>query len=143
MDYSQIKTIFLLFIFFFCFPQAKGNIFKGKKYTVAIHNFLPNDNPPLYFHCASGDDDLGYHSLAALGQFSWSFRPNMWLWARTIFFCHFWWGSKNKAFVVYNDFDYCVHSANVPKTTYCQWTVETDGIYLSNGEGVGYRYVDW
>uniref|UniRef100_M1DPQ0 S-protein homolog n=1 Tax=Solanum tuberosum TaxID=4113 RepID=M1DPQ0_SOLTU len=143
MDYSQFKTILLLCIFFFfCFPQAKGN-HRWDKYTVVIYNALPFDSPKLTIHCHSADDDLGYHDLAANENFSWSFKFNKWLWARTKFSCEFWWSGKNKSFVVFNDFDHCILYSPIPTTNYCQWTTQEDGFWLSNYRGDNYRYTEW
>ncbi|OIT30240.1 hypothetical protein A4A49_64733 [Nicotiana attenuata] len=145
MDYSNIKAIFLLYIFLFCFPQAKGNFFNGPTYHVYVWNSLPNNSPPLWVHCASKDDELGYNNIAPTTNINWSFHASMWL--KTMFFCHFWWNSKDKAFEVFNDLDTCVKDAgqsNIPHpTTVCQWVVKEDGIYLTDGNGVGYKYTDW
>ncbi|CAN4090857.1 unnamed protein product [Withania somnifera] len=142
MDYSQIKIVLLLSIFFFfCFPQAKGGHFD--EYTVVVYNGLPWDSPKLMIHCYSADDDLGFHVLSPYENFSWKFKFNQWLWARTRFTCHFWWGKKYKKFVVFNDYDNCLMGSPLPKTNYCQWTPQEDGIYLTSYSGVSYRYVEW
>lgn len=50
---------------------------------------------------------------------------------------------KNKAFEVFNDYDVCIYTAPLPKTNFCQWTTQEDGIYLTNRDGIGYRYTEW
>lgn len=51
---------------------------------------------------------------------------------------------RKKAFEVFNEKDTCVKDALSPaRATVCQWTVKEDGIYLTDGQGVGYKYVDW
>lgn len=143
MDYSHFKTILLLCIFFFfCFPQAKGN-HRWNTYTVVIYNGLPFDSPKLSIHCYSADDDLGYHDLAAYENFSWKFKFNQWLWARTRFHCQFWWDKKSKSFVVFNDYDHCILYSPIPTTNYCQWTVQEDGFWLTNYRGDTYRVFEW
>ncbi|PHU05748.1 hypothetical protein BC332_26570 [Capsicum chinense] len=66
----------------------------GKKNEVHVLNQLPENSPQLELHCASGDDDLGYNYPKVGSDFNWRFDA----WARTLFFCHFWWGDKDKAF---------------------------------------------
>ncbi|KAK4435875.1 S-protein2 [Sesamum alatum] len=80
--------------------------FLTQKYTVHIENHLPWSSHvhPLHLHCASKDDDLGYHNLTPFGEFSWSFCKNFW--DSTLFFCHLWWnslnGTKHKGFNVFD-----------------------------------------
>ncbi|WMV48161.1 hypothetical protein MTR67_041546 [Solanum verrucosum] len=142
MAYSQIKAIFLLCILCFCFPQAKGSIFDGPKYNVYVWNALPNNSPTLTVHCASKDDDIGFHDIAPTTYINWSFHASTLL--KTMFFCHFWWNSNDKAFEVFNDLDTCVKDSNITaRATVCQWTVKEDGFYLTDGQNVGYKYADW
>ncbi|KAL6527146.1 hypothetical protein OROGR_016236 [Orobanche gracilis] len=96
----------------FCFFTPKG--------AVRIINGLPENSPPLKIHCASGDDDLGFHDLGVNQDFKWSFCQNMV--TNTLFFCHLWWGSKNRAFVAYD-------SRCTSICSKCTWTAKSDGIY--------------
>ncbi|KAK4732859.1 hypothetical protein R3W88_025847 [Solanum pinnatisectum] len=142
MDYSQIKTILLLCIFlFFCFPQAKGS----RKYTICVYNSLPVESPDkLRVHCFSKDDDIGFHVLSPYEDINWSFQINHWIFARTTFFCSFWWGKKAQAFIVFDDENICISDSQLPQATdYCQWTAQEDGIYLSGEQGYGYKYSSW
>ncbi|KAL3360064.1 hypothetical protein AABB24_016525 [Solanum stoloniferum] len=140
MDYSQFKTIVLLCIFFFfCCPQAKGS----RKYTVCVYNSLPVDSPKLRIHCYSKDNDLGFHVLSSYENFSWSFKFTKWFLARTVFSCHFWWGEKAQEIDVFNEEDNCISDLQITSKTYCQWTTQEDGIYLSNEKGEGYKYISW
>ncbi|GFP88800.1 hypothetical protein PHJA_001023700 [Phtheirospermum japonicum] len=71
-------------------------------------------------HCASGDDELGYHNLSVYQEFSWKFcnAPT------TLFFCHLWWGKKQRAFDVYT-------AKFRPYSDY-YWIARSDAIYLSH-----------
>lgn len=105
--------------------KRKCSIFTGR-YEVHIINDLPSslsESPPLELHCASGDDDLGYRILSVNDDFHWHFCENFF--HNTLFFCHFWWGAKEKKF---NVFDY-KRKARCDVT--CNWIVKSDGIYFS------------
>ncbi|GFP81195.1 hypothetical protein PHJA_000262800 [Phtheirospermum japonicum] len=85
----------------------------------------------LTIHCASGDDELGYHTLSVNEQFHWTFCAL----PHTLYFCHLWWEHKQKAFVVfktkifYDDYNY--------------WSARKDGIYLSQDNKTFTKQFDW
>ncbi|KAG5588385.1 hypothetical protein H5410_048819 [Solanum commersonii] len=97
---------------------------RGCSPSFDIHNDLPQNTPQLKFHCASGDDDLGYHYPAIGSDFHWSFCAT----PATLFFCHFWWNEKDLAFDVYNQITGCVTDGSVPDyVVNCHWQVKADG----------------
>ncbi|KAL7175052.1 hypothetical protein ACSBR2_028788 [Camellia fascicularis] len=59
---------------------------------VHVISNVPN---PLRVRCQSKDNDFGMHTLNNGQDFFWRFRPR-----HTLFFCHFYWGSKDKMFDV-------------------------------------------
>ncbi|GFP88793.1 hypothetical protein PHJA_001023000 [Phtheirospermum japonicum] len=87
----------------------------------------------MVVHCASGDDELGFHTLSVNEQFQWGFCPA----PRTLFFCHLWWGSKQKSFDVF--------VSKFIKRTYDDyyWVAASDGIYLSNDYKSFTKKFDW
>ncbi|KAG5560508.1 hypothetical protein RHGRI_003727 [Rhododendron griersonianum] len=91
----------------------------------------------LRFHCKSKDDDLGNHMLSTGGYYDFHFHPN---WC-TLFFCHFYWNSRDKAIDVYSQHlaGTCEHSL----VHYdCFWRVTPNGFYLSNDDKY-YRGTRW
>ena len=97
---------------------------------VHIINDLPStigaeDPPiPLRLHCASVDDDLGYHTLPTQRDFHWSFCVNFFL--PTSFSCDLWWGFKiTRSFEAFN-----VGISSTCDTT-CNWVAKQDGIYFT------------
>ncbi|KAL7109377.1 hypothetical protein ACP275_06G171600 [Erythranthe tilingii] len=122
---TMIKYILLCFIISINSFQAYA-CFWGKKvsYTVHVVNNLPPNTDQLVVHCASKNDELGYYNLTTKHDFHFHFckKPKA-----TLFFCHLWWGNKNKAFEVFNarwDPDICVDHT-------CYWEAQGDGIYFS------------
>ena len=77
----------------------------------------------LYVHCQSKYDDLENRTLPVGREYYWSFNPNFFT-VNILFFCHFWWGTKNIAFDVYNERKYDCES--------CFWAVKIDGFYFNN-----------
>ncbi|KAK3017546.1 hypothetical protein RJ639_007418 [Escallonia herrerae] len=82
------------------------------------------------------DDDMGYHTLYVGDDFHFRFRNNV---ARTtLFFCHFYWDSKDKKFDVFNMKQYgesCkLREFGIPN--YCYWYVEADGFYFVNHDNI-------
>ncbi|OIT28050.1 hypothetical protein A4A49_59712, partial [Nicotiana attenuata] len=140
-------NIFLLFLITpLNLSIAKKCIF-SKKFEVHVINKLPSDSPQLQIHCASKNNDLGDNNVAIDEDFNWSFCESFL--DRTLFFCHFWWGSQNKVFNVFDDPYYCVkHGANINVLNYCKWEVRPDGFYLEqyNATNPSYymdRYTGW
>ncbi|KAF3623594.1 putative proline-rich receptor-like protein kinase PERK4-like, partial [Capsicum annuum] len=129
------------------FPFALINAcFFTSKYEIQIIDDLPNNSPQLEIHCASRDNDLEHHFLNPNQDFTWSFC--MQVFRKTLFFCHFWWGSKNQIFDVFNNQHHCVDMGTVPiGTKKCVWIVKSDGIYLGFYQKDGYihknHYSDW
>lgn len=103
-----------------------------KSYYVYIINGLPDNTFLFKFHCQSKDDDLGTRFLRVGEDFHWKFSVNFRL--STLFFCHFYWHSKDKSIVVFdvpNRALKCERSrANVNGS--CYWLVRADGFYFCN-----------
>ncbi|GFQ07894.1 hypothetical protein PHJA_002933400 [Phtheirospermum japonicum] len=105
--------------------QAHSLLFT--RVTVFVVSDLPRDSPPLYVHCASGDDELGYHTLKLGQDFHFEFGKG----PKTLFFCHLWWNGKNIAFDVFRTSWKTNHCASVPEMEICYWQARPDGIYLA------------
>lgn len=97
-----------------------------KEYDVHIVNALPNN---LTIHCASKDDDLGFHNLTDGADFTWRFCAN--LFGKTLFFCHFWWQSKEQMFDVFNKEMAKKCSCGYQMGNLCYWNIRADGFYFS------------
>jgi len=137
---AHLLILFLLFI-------MPYNI-HGCSPSFDIHNDLPQNTPQLKFHCASGDDDLGYHYPAIGSDLNWSFCAS----PTTLFFCHFWWNRKDLVFDVFDQMTGCVTDkkfGSVPDyVVNCHWQVKADGIYLGYYENdvdqiIYTKYRDW
>lgn len=119
---TAVKILIILFIQF----QASAHpcVFVPR-FEVHVFNNLPPGRP-LLIHCASGNDELGYHNLNVNQSFHWDFCQT--IAGTTIFFCHFWWGSKEKTFEVFDALwkDKC-------SSGFCVWAAKSDGIYF-NGD---------
>ncbi|EYU39654.1 hypothetical protein MIMGU_mgv11b017487mg [Erythranthe guttata] len=78
-----------------------------EEYEVHVTNRLPS--PQLRLHCASKNDDLGYHNIDRDYDFNWRFCEN-WT-GNTLFFCHLWWNNNDVAFDVFKSHDDnpCLH----------------------------------
>ncbi|GFP80019.1 hypothetical protein PHJA_000145300 [Phtheirospermum japonicum] len=87
-------------------------------------NNLPSNYPPLNLRCKSKNDDLGYHTLLVNQDFHWSFCQN--IFGKTLFFCHLYWGSKQRAFVSFSS----KHRSAPSFQLY--WSARKHGIYLNN-----------
>lgn len=96
-EIDTMKSILFICIVLLIPQEFVSGCFLTKKQRVYVLNKLPSNSPLLRVHCASGDNDLGYHMLHRNDEFSWSFCDSL----STLFFCHLWWGSKNVAFVAY------------------------------------------
>ncbi|CAA0825322.1 Plant self-incompatibility protein S1 family [Striga hermonthica] len=102
--------------------QAHSCFLPTLRYHVYVYNNLSPSKEQLRVHCASQDDDLGYHNLTSNQNFHFTFCDNRFT---TLFFCHLWWGKKNKSFEVFNTL------WKKPPTHHSAYVAKNDGIYLS------------
>ncbi|KAI3470518.1 hypothetical protein Pfo_027181 [Paulownia fortunei] len=120
----MMKILFLFFLIAFnIFQGFAHKCFLTWKRQVHVMNNLPSNSPPLKLHCASGDDDLGYHTLRVNQDFNWTFCENFY--PNTLFFCHLWWGSKQKTFDAFSS------KWIGPDSKHHYWIAKSDGIYFS------------
>ncbi|GFQ02684.1 hypothetical protein PHJA_002412300 [Phtheirospermum japonicum] len=120
-----INLFIIFFIVFVAKPTFSCHWTKG--YTISIFDSILANQDKVRFHCASKNDDLGNHTFYRGFSYDWSFCDS--ILKNTLFFCHFWWGSKQKAFVV---LDYKLGKIQC-KTGTCRWFVADNGFYLSDG----------
>lgn len=120
---KKIILFFTLFVLVFIPQEFVDGCFATTQHHVHVLNNL-NRNSSLRVHCASGDDDLGFHTLFLNEKLEWEFCKNFF--SNTLFFCHFWWGAAGKAFEVYNEkfFEKSTHDA--------WWVVKNDGFYFGS-----------
>ncbi|XP_019176851.1 PREDICTED: uncharacterized protein LOC109172157 [Ipomoea nil] len=105
---------------------------RGIKTTIFLNNQLPQESDVFKVHCFSKDNDLGYHDVSKDNSpFAWSFSENFW--GTTLFACHFWWGSKDKAFDVFGG---AIHPKIDPTKKFhagkYYYYVRSDAFYLSH-----------
>lgn len=98
-----------------------------KNYEVYIFDLLPKANSKLITHCFSGNDDFGNHTLTLNQQQSWRFKSN--LFGTTLYSCHFWWGSKQRAFDIFSTKN--ASACETAAGNVCGWTVREDGFYFA------------
>ncbi|XP_073130780.1 S-protein homolog 5-like [Henckelia pumila] len=105
-------------------------LWPGQGYEVHVVNNLTNGAVPLRIHCASGNTELGNHTLYPKGNFHWSFRMNYWF--STMFFCRFHWGARNRAFEVFNKHlaANCEGPYEKELGNICYWSVQEDGFWI-------------
>ncbi|XP_060212229.1 uncharacterized protein LOC132639850 [Lycium barbarum] len=127
--------------------ESSKHIKQGLCGALSVIDDLGSGSPQLKLHCASKDDDFGIHFLSNTQDFRWSFCEHEF--RRTMYFCHFWWGSKENSFEVFNDEFRCVHKADIPSAhkSECVWVVRPDGFYLGyhqkNGNLWTFKHHDW
>ncbi|PIN19103.1 hypothetical protein CDL12_08214 [Handroanthus impetiginosus] len=117
-------------------PKAESCTVINPEYTVEILNYIPNGSGFLSFHCASGDSELGNHTLDYGQNYEWSFcnKP----FGRTLFFCRFYWLAKQQAFEVYNA-NWCKDCTG----ELCFWLVKVDGFYFKGYIGDLIKKYNW
>ncbi|KAI8549409.1 hypothetical protein RHMOL_Rhmol06G0022600 [Rhododendron molle] len=128
-----ILPFFILAIHFF--PSTLGS-------QVAIH-IVSGVRTTLRFRCQSGNDDLGTHELQLSEEFSWQFKPQIFY--RTLFFCHFYWESKDRSFAVYDRKlaqQYC-GGDDLGATYNCYWLATPSGFFISTDKTSWIKINDW
>lgn len=122
MNYYAMRYLgfFLILLLSPYCATCDKNSFLTPYHEVHITNELPSNAHKLTLHCQSKDDDLGYHDLRVGQDFQWGFHRNMR--GTTLFFCHFWWNNKQRAFAVYNSI--------ISEGRHSFWIVKADGFYF-------------
>ncbi|KAM7466301.1 hypothetical protein LguiB_013863 [Lonicera macranthoides] len=137
--------IFSLFVLLLCHlscTKCEEYISWISKTEVHIVNGLPVNTWWLVFRCQSKDDDLGYQKLLVGQEYYWKFRVN--LFGTTLFFCHFYWGDKDKVFDVFKASTHIPDCSPVDEDIpRCYWLVKDDGFYFSNKMGDPADSFDW
>ena len=134
------KFILPLVIVTFFFVCVQTQAFKFyEPVVVHIVSRVPNNPGPLRCRCQSKDDDFGIHTLSNGQEFYWKFSPN--IIQSTLYFCHFYWDSKDKSFVVYDKHTYPLYEPDKDNNYY--WEVRTDGFYLAKDDKVFTKKNDW
>lgn len=125
----------LVIVIFHLICAASGQI------TMHVISNVP-DKPigHLQVHCKSGDDDLKMRTLNDGGEFNWTFLDN--IIETTLYFCHFYWGSKDRVFDVFNrKID---HFCSPGNDNYdCYWVARVDGFYISRNKKEWTKMYDW
>lgn len=96
----QSNILFLLILSsFLLHAKAKYCTIFLAKYHVHIIDDLPPNSSKLLLHCASGDDDLGNHTLYAKNYYKFEFCETFF--HKTLFHCGFTWNSKYMSVDIY------------------------------------------
>ncbi|KAH7849424.1 hypothetical protein Vadar_017661 [Vaccinium darrowii] len=100
---------------------------------VKITSRVPNQPSPLQVRCQSKDTDIGMHTLYEDQEIHWHFHRKMW---STLFFCHFYWNSKDRRFAVFDLRISSNHCKSEPESimTECFWEARPDGFYIDDGD---------
>lgn len=137
--YTMTHFLIPLVILTFCLASPTLGY---SKTGVHVTSRLPNYPAPLQVRCQSGDNDLGMHTLRTNEELTWRFTPN--IWQTTLFFCHFYWGSKNRSFAVYNNRlrrDYCHNRASRVCDYY--WLAKEDAFFISTDNQTWEKVNNW
>lgn len=140
--FLQLVIIAFLFVSGTFSTQQQLSLFRNQVQMHVISD-IPNDQPlPLLLQCQSKDTYLGRHSLKKGEELAWHFGNNIFI-SNTLFFCHFYWGSKSQVFDVFNQ--KFLHEC-LPATSRdysCYWLVKPDGFYRSNNNTNWKKKYDW
>ncbi|GER56937.1 plant self-incompatibility protein S1 family [Striga asiatica] len=123
MKNSMMALVLILLVFISILQTSESRCVFGEVVYVEVTNNLPLKSPVLTLHCQSKDDDLGYHNLTTNKDFDWSFCEHAL--GRTLFFCHLWWGSRQKSFDVYHG----KFPIGSQLTNY--WSARSEGLFFS------------
>lgn len=139
--FIMTKRFFVSLIISLFVTNAYQGVLAKPSIEVHIVDYLPDNNVPLTFHCASKDDDLGYHHPKVGDDFHFHFLPRVI--GHTLFFCHFWWGKKQASFDVYTSkLSYNCLWDETP-VTLCYWKVQGNGFFLGPSLNEGKKMHDW
>ncbi|XP_012834500.1 PREDICTED: uncharacterized protein LOC105955330 [Erythranthe guttata] len=108
--------------------------------TTKFHVHMVNKlkSPQLRLHCASKDDDLGYHNMNENEDFTWHFCDSFV--SNTLFYCTVQWKNKRASFDAFRSkkSDECADAT-------CYYEIWEDGIYFAGGNNqrIMQKKYDW
>lgn len=123
-----------LFFFYLCslfysnFLHLVQVLAKSPPYQIYVANGLPRKSGKLRVHCASKDQEVGYFVIPVKENIHWSFDINFI--GSTMYFCHFWLGTQDRAFEVFN-MDVANNCYFYQDRFHCYWLVKKDGFYYT------------
>lgn len=128
MNYLMKRILCLLTLALYIFNTTTTiyAVCIAPKYTVRIENDIANDS--IRAHCKSKNKDLGDRILPYKGNFQWEFCQNYF--QTTLYFCHFYWKSKQQVFDVFNK--KLASKCFFGSIAECSWVVKDDGFYYYN-----------
>jgi hypothetical protein len=105
---------------------------------VSITNNLNPTSTPLTVHCKSKDDDLGFHTLAHGGKYTFTFRKSAFpFFKSTLFFCGFTWPESR--YRHYLD----IYVQKHMDCTQCDWYINNTGGCYWESATVGTLCFPW
>ena len=110
------RNVLFLTVLLLLKTTCEGQLIKHITH-LQISNYMETE---LNVHCKSKNDDLGPHTLAPHGSYTFKFRPNFW--NSTQFFCKFIWKDGSHWFDIYiqtRDQHECVK--------HCNWFITKTG----------------
>lgn len=136
-NYLLLFRLFIFINLLHTITSRNCHVIINQNYVIHVVNNLPPKSAPLTVHCASGDNDLGTHTLSVNQAFTWGFCESFV--SQTLFFCHLWWGSKDIAFNVFTP------ELSKRCDEHCYWAAKSDGIYFSGSYPPGKleKKYDW
>lgn len=96
MGYYAITSLILFLVLSLHHLRTTCEMHDDSFYIYNADKVIIINTYPLFVHCQSKDDDLGYRTLLVGQQFDWKFHIQFF--GRTLYFCHFWWQNKDKRF---------------------------------------------
>ncbi|PHT87239.1 hypothetical protein T459_09345 [Capsicum annuum] len=122
------KVIVLSLAILIIFIQITANSAFTAVYSIHIINALSNNDVPLTVQCESKKADFEKRNIKVGDDFYFEFSGNVL--DSTRFYCHYWWGSKNQFFDVFNK-DISPDCGKISENNYeCFWKVLGDGFYF-------------
>ncbi|KAJ9541054.1 hypothetical protein OSB04_027560 [Centaurea solstitialis] len=109
-------------------------------FVLSIQNGIPDST--IKVHCKAKDTDIGEHYLSYNQEFHWRFCETYF--HHTLYFCHFYWGSQEQVFDVFNTTMMYTCNKDKGDNNPCDWLVQSDGFYFYDfDKGSWGKQYDW
>ena len=121
-----MKNLFFVFLTLYVSSTTFACIIWTPGFIVQIQNLIPNST--IQVHCKSKDDDIGDKWLKYNEEFHFKFCENEL--QGTLFFCHWYWDSKEQVFDVFNNTMLFICNIEYGDNNPCNWAAKNDGLYF-------------